>query len=1365
MKSKKTVALTIAVLLAAQLLPGFTAYAATLIATSNSVTANSLGIRDSSVSSDIKYYTANTDIGCVDEYIAYTTNGKSTASELPDSSNCSVTTLNKRDSTGGQFTYNYAVTANPGELVKLKIIPEETLDRDVTSSINDYVTNTSYNISTWEYINGYTLEFIMPSDAGHYLKLASTRAQNIYYYLTPAGTTADPSAIPDVAVQEALLNYTASNLTRIGDIQNVANGAIDTSKYSVTLTQTGYQSATESADGYISGNCTVTDMSTGKQTTTSFNIPIPKLAQSLDTIANSLSNFIKSYGATNSSSASDFTNAVKITNSSYNVSVNNWSLTPSTDTSTGKLSCTVNLNEGSTVKQSFPVSKTISELPTTTVTAKAIIANLVSNYTATNYSDKAVFLSMCQNAVSSNIIISIPSWILNKSSETSTGSLIGSVTIGDGSTTDNVPISKTIDYLDESIASAQNNVQDALGSISPNNYITRDEIINITKTAVNSNYFSVSVDNFQNVNSTEISIGSLKATIIITDKQNSSNNRTVTLDKTIPILAQTLDGAKTIVEDILSHYSVSNETSENEVLNAVNKSINTNYITAKITKFELNPSSEIENGNLEIEVELSNGINTETVDKSYTIGVENQSVPTVKRLFETALKNFKAVNVTSQDDILNSVLITNPNIKVNITDFKVDTADESKSGKISGNINISNSSTGETATVPINIKISQLQESVTTVRSLYEKALSNFVAINNTQPKDILSLVYIDNEDISVKMKDDYSIRYANDIDKGLIKGTILITNISTGEAAEVPVSKEISLLSQELATAVRAVQNTIYSYNPTNNSTFDDLLIKCNLAVTKNITVYYKVGDQPQKVDSDEFNTGYMEATMEVSDGTNTVKIPFSIVISKTAQTLDGVKTLMEATLKNFTATNDTTERDVLNAVDTNIRDNSITATFGTTGTKVFYKEDATVFKLGKITGEINVSETTGASVQVPVALTIAQLDQTLEEAEQAIDIEMPNFVVNNNTTEDDIKSQIEAAVSSNIVVTTRNFSINKATLDSDGQIKVTVTLIDSNTKRAKEVPLVLTITKLQQTLDQAKSSVENVLNNITPSNSTTAADIQKILQNSVGSNINVTVEDDFNNKNSTESSTGFITGTITIENTITGESIQIPLTLTIQELTSTSNTSSSGGNSGGGNSSSSSNNSTHETSTQDQSNTTSIDSGTKSTGWKNVNGVWHYYDANGKMITGWIEIDNLWYYFKSDGSLTTGWLLWNNNWYYLNEKCGETLGVMQTGWIQWNGKYYYLNPNENGPQGAMETGWIKWNNNWYYLRSDGSMKIGWLNYNVAWYYLGSNGVMAIGWFEDADGAWYYLQTSGVMAHDITIDGYYLNSTGAWVQ
>lgn len=39
-----------------------------------------------------------------------------------------------------------------------------------------------------------------------------------------------------------------------------------------------------------------------------------------------------------------------------------------------------------------------------------------------------------------------------------------------------------------------------------------------------------------------------------------------------------------------------------------------------------------------------------------------------------------------------------------------------------------------------------------------------------------------------------------------------------------------------------------------------------------------------------------------------------------------------------------------------------------------------------------------------------------------------------------------------------------------------------------------------------------------------------------------------------------------------------------------------------------------------------------------------------------------------------------------------------------------------------------------------------------------------SIGW-KEIDGKWYYFGQDGYMAHDTTIDGYYLNSTGAWVK
>lgn len=38
----------------------------------------------------------------------------------------------------------------------------------------------------------------------------------------------------------------------------------------------------------------------------------------------------------------------------------------------------------------------------------------------------------------------------------------------------------------------------------------------------------------------------------------------------------------------------------------------------------------------------------------------------------------------------------------------------------------------------------------------------------------------------------------------------------------------------------------------------------------------------------------------------------------------------------------------------------------------------------------------------------------------------------------------------------------------------------------------------------------------------------------------------------------------------------------------------------------------------------------------------------------------------------------------------------------------------------------------------------------------------MKTGWIND-NGNWFYTYGDGIMAHDTTIDGYYLNSSGAW--
>ena len=81
---------------------------------------------------------------------------------------------------------------------------------------------------------------------------------------------------------------------------------------------------------------------------------------------------------------------------------------------------------------------------------------------------------------------------------------------------------------------------------------------------------------------------------------------------------------------------------------------------------------------------------------------------------------------------------------------------------------------------------------------------------------------------------------------------------------------------------------------------------------------------------------------------------------------------------------------------------------------------------------------------------------------------------------------------------------------------------------------------------------------------------------------------------------------------------------------------------------------------------------------GWLNDSeGNKYYMDmTNGKMSTGWKQIDGSWHYFNSNGH-------------------------MMTGWIQLSGNYYYLNPASDGKMIAGTTATI--NNVQYSFGADG--------------------------------------------------------------
>lgn len=74
----------------------------------------------------------------------------------------------------------------------------------------------------------------------------------------------------------------------------------------------------------------------------------------------------------------------------------------------------------------------------------------------------------------------------------------------------------------------------------------------------------------------------------------------------------------------------------------------------------------------------------------------------------------------------------------------------------------------------------------------------------------------------------------------------------------------------------------------------------------------------------------------------------------------------------------------------------------------------------------------------------------------------------------------------------------------------------------------------------------------------------------------------------------------------------------------------------------------------------------------------------------------------------------------------------------------------------------WRQSVNGWWYSQVGSSYALGWTQIDGKWYYFDPNGYMKTGWINDG-GNWFYTYGDGIMAHDTTIDGCYLSSSGAW--
>ena len=112
----------------------------------------------------------------------------------------------------------------------------------------------------------------------------------------------------------------------------------------------------------------------------------------------------------------------------------------------------------------------------------------------------------------------------------------------------------------------------------------------------------------------------------------------------------------------------------------------------------------------------------------------------------------------------------------------------------------------------------------------------------------------------------------------------------------------------------------------------------------------------------------------------------------------------------------------------------------------------------------------------------------------------------------------------------------------------------------------------------------------------------------------------------------------------------------------------------------------------------------------WVQEEAGWKYYASN-KAVSGWKQVDGKWFFFNAEGVMQKWWVKDGNTWYYLNGN-----GDMQTGWLQDGGKWYYLEAS-----GAMKASqWFEVSGKWYYVDGSGALAV---NTTVGGYTVNGNG------------------------------------------
>ena len=540
---------------------------------------------------------------------------------------------------------------------------------------------------------------------------------------------------------------------------------------------------------------------------------------------------------------------------------------------------------------------------------------------------------------------------------------------------------------------------------------------------------------------------------------------------------------------------------------------------------------------------------------------EDDYLTLAKQTVEDVVRGLSATNDMTQENLENSVkeAFRNAGIPEKVTatvkKFENTPATTDEAGKVTATITITNGD--KTVSVPVN-KVIPVQgktdaEKAEEVKKELEAKLSDILVNNNSKPEDIQQQV----EDILKKSQiSDVTVtteitgrEEATTEKPGKITGTVKVT---TGEkTVEISFERGIPQLSADdktkAETVKKFVEKKLGDVSVDEKTTDGDIIaqIKKQLELAGYTDADVTIEDTT-KVEPTEEEKGSYEGTIVIKTGNESQKIEFFREIPQTGTSNEGwadkAKQKIEEILANTTYDNQQTTGDVINQITEELQNAGYTDV--TIVSDNLIKKDATSVSPGSITGNI-VVKVGDQEITIPVDKVIPTLAQTdaekVQAAGSALNKNLPDVLVNNKTTAEDMVQQIQqilkdAGIENAEITGSENLKITEATKDSPGSITGTVTIKIGTEELAYEVNQ--TIPKLaadtSEKLKDAETLIENRINNLLVDNNIseekTSEEIKNMLSQAGMEDVTASISN-WKKTDATYDADGTVEGTITIK------------------------------------------------------------------------------------------------------------------------------------------------------------------------------------------------------------------------------------------